>query len=425
MKRVAIIGGGAAGCFAAVNIKRARPDVDVTVYEAGRKLLAKVAVTGGGRCNITNSFAEVRSLESVYPRGFRLMKRMLKEFSQDDVLRWFGELGVRFVTQPDQCVFPESQDAMEIVNALLSAMRRAGVQVNAGSRVSMIEDLASSPDGTDSGRYRLSFAPDADMKPQRADIVLVTSGGSPKRSGLSMLDSLGLEIVEPVPSLFSLNIGSPDGVGRDERLSALMGTVVEGVSVGLAGTRFRAEGPLLVTDWGMSGPAILRLSSYAARYLAENQYKASLMVNWLGDTTADSAVSMLSDMASRNSQKQLSSVHPDRFNGRLWSFLLSRAGLPETRRWAELAGKSLNKLAETLTCDIYPVTGRNKFKGEFVTCGGVSLKEIVPKTLECRSHPGLYFAGEVLDIDAVTGGFNLQAAWSTAAVASKDIVSRI
>ena len=205
---IAIIGGGAAGCFAAVNVKRLHPEAEVTVYEAAAKPLVKVSITGGGRCNLTNSFQEVRSMEQVYPRGHRLMKRLLKEFGNIDVCRWFEDAGVRLVTQPDQCVFPVSQDAMEIVNVLLSLMKHEKVNVRTGCRVAKIEDKA-----TDTERYRISFAPDTDGRTNPdidADIVIVTTGGNPKRGGYSMLDGLDLEIIDPLPSLFSFNIGSPD-----------------------------------------------------------------------------------------------------------------------------------------------------------------------------------------------------------------------
>lgn len=398
--------------------------MEVTVYEAGRKPLAKVAVTGGGRCNLTNSFAAVRSLESVYPRGHRLMKRLLKEFGSAETCRWFEAEGVRLVTQTDQCVFPVSQDAMEIVDALLSGMNRAGAVVMTGHRVSLIKDMGENAAGA---RYRLAFSADSAGRPvpdADADIVLVTTGGCSKQ-WLSMLEGLGLETSEPIPSLFSFNIGVPGQPEeiRNGELSALMGTVVENAVVGLAGTRFRAEGPLLITDWGMSGPAILKLSSYAARHLAENGYRAALMVNWLGHLREAGVSEMLSGIADENPQKLVSNVYPEVFNGRLWEFLLRRAGVPETRRWAELGKKGMSRLVSVLACDSYPVTGRNKFKGEFVTCGGVSLSCIDPNTLECRSHPGLYFAGEVLDIDAITGGFNLQAAWTTGYLAGRSISS--
>ena len=437
-KKVAVIGGGAAGCFAAVNMKEMNPDLDVTVYEAGPVLLAKVAVTGGGRCNLTNSFAEVRSIESVYPRGYRLMKRLLREFSNTDVCDWFEGRGVRLVTQSDQCVFPKSQQSSEIIETLVSGMKSAGVNVAVSHRLTSVLDT----DGDQPERYKLLFDTGCGTEKHQteiyADIVLITTGGSPKKSGLSMLDGLGLEIIDPVPSLFSFNIGAPEALAeirrgrgvqvaltgtrkRDGELSALMGIVTENVVTGLAGTKFRAEGPLLITDWGMSGPAVLKLSSYAAKYLAEQNYSAELMVNWAGKITVPELESVLSRISSSASRKMSANVGPDFLNNRLWTYLLHRAGIPADRRWAEIGSKGLNRIISTLTSDIYPVVGRNKFKGEFVTCGGVSLADIDPKTLESRQHPGLYFAGEVTDVDAVTGGFNLQAAWTMGWVAARAI----
>ena len=437
-KKVAVIGGGAAGCFAAVNMKEMNPDLDVTVYEAGPVLLAKVAVTGGGRCNLTNSFAEVRSIESVYPRGFRLMKRLLREFSNTDVCDWFEGRGVRLVTQSDQCVFPKSQQSSEIIETLVSGMKAAGVNVTVSHRLTSVLDT----DGDKPERYKLSFDTGRGTEKHQteiyADIVLITTGGSPKKIGLSMLDGLGLEIIDPVPSLFSFNIGAPEALAeirkgrgvqvaltgtrkRDAELSALMGIVTENVVTGLAGTKFRAEGTLLITDWGMSGPAVLKLSSYAAKYLAEQNYSAELMVNWAGKIAVPELESVLSRISSSAPRKMSANVGPDFLNNRLWTYLLHRAGIPSDRRWAEIGSRGLNRIISTLTSDIYPVVGRNKFKGEFVTCGGVSLADIDPKTLESRQHPGLYFAGEVTDVDAVTGGFNLQAAWTMGWVAARAI----
>ena len=398
--RIAIVGGGAAGCFAAVNIKEMVPEADVTVYEAGKTPLRKVSLTGGGRCNLTNSFRDVRSFESVYPRGGRLVKRLFNRFSNEDTVKWFNDRGVRLITQDDQRIFPASQDAMEIVNVLENLMKRHGVKVRTSSGVSRIIPL---PYG-----YSLEIRRPSGISEETADNVVVTAGGF-SGSALKMLDGLQTEIVPPVPSLFSFNI---------KEVGSLTGTSVGNVSAGIAGTGFRSEGPLLITDWGMSGPAILKLSSYAARYLADNGYAATLALNWTGGSTADSALSMLSEMASSSPQKQLSSAYPAQLNSRLWSFLLGRSGADGHRRWAETGSRTLRRIAATLTCDSYPVTGKNRFKGEFVTCGGVALSCIDPNTLESRAHPGLYFAGEILDIDAITGGFNLQAAWTTAFTAA-------
>lgn len=411
---IAIIGGGAAGCFASIELKRRMPDARVTVYESGRKLLAKVAVTGGGRCNLTNSFNEVRSIESVYPRGARLMKRLLREFGNEDACRWFEAEGVKLVAQDDQCVFPASQDAMEIVGTLTRLMRKEGVTVRTEHRVGSIR-RAVGQDGGASGNSGFDISFTGNDKPAvRADAVIVATGGSPKPGGLAMLDGLGLDIVPPVPSLFSLCLPGQD-------VTKLTGTVVDGVSVGLAGTKLRASGPLLITHWGMSGPAILRLSSYAARLLHDNGYKGRLVVNWFGDMDEGEVGDMIGDITVKNSSKQLSSAYPMRLNSRLWLHLLRQSGLRPDMRWAGLGMKGRNKMVSTLTGDTYDVDGKNRFKDEFVTCGGVALSNVNMNTLECKACPGLYFAGEVLDVDAVTGGFNLQAAWTMGHVVARKL----
>ncbi len=390
--RIAVIGAGAAGCFSAIELGRRLPDASISIYEAGKVPLAKVAVTGGGRCNLTNSFAGIDNLAKAYPRGERLMKRALSAFSHEDVWKWFEKEGVRLVLQDDNCVFPKSQDAMQIVRTLTGLLRRLDVPIFTGKKV-----VSLMPG------FRIGFSDGTQVE---ADMVIVTTGGA---KAFPFLEALGLEIVPPVPSLFTFNIDSP--------IKELMGTVVEDASASIPGTAFKAAGPLLVTDWGMSGPAILKLSSYAARYLSENGYKATIAVNWLNRTSTE-AREMLDGYAAGNPRKQLSSVHPDELPSRLWDHILAQAGLDTGKKWAETGRKGLNRLAEVLTGDIYSMTGKGRFKDEFVTCGGVALSEINMSTMESRKHPGLYFAGEVLDIDAITGGFNLQAAWSTGYVAA-------
>lgn len=412
--RIAIIGAGAAGCFAAINLKRMCPQADVTIYESGRKPLAKVAVTGGGRCNLTNSFERVRSLAAVYPRGERLMKRLMHEFNQEDVCRWFESEGVRLVTQDDCCVFPQSQDAMEIVGTLTRLIHRNGIELRTGHRVARIEHHGNC-DGT--AGYDIRFAGETSSA-VTADAVIVTTGGSPKASGLDFLRPLDLKTTEPVPSLFSVCLPG-------DSIRELTGTVVEDATVALTGTKMRADGPLLITHWGLSGPAILKLSSYAARTLAENGYKATLSVNWTGDCNEADTLETITGLAVKNPQKQLSSVYPTFLNARLWMHLLSRSGLTGNLRWNELGRKGMNRLVNTLTNSLYRMDGKNRFKEEFVTCGGVALDAINPQTLESRAHPGLYFAGEVLDVDAITGGFNLQAAWTMGFVAAKNIAKDI
>ena len=392
MKRIAVIGAGAAGCFCAAELRRRLPAVKVDVYESGPKPLAKVAITGGGRCNLTNSFEGIRSLGEAYPRGERLMKRLLRVFSQDDTWRWFEAAGVPLVLQDDHCVFPRSQDAMDVVHALLRRME--GVNLFLHTPVH-------------------SIGPDLTVDGEAYDAVVVTTGGAPK--GLPLLESLDLEWVPTVPSLFTFTV-------RDEGLRALMGLVVE-ATVSLPGTPFKADGPLLITDWGLSGPAVLKLSSYAARHLHDAGYQAPLSVNWLSLSESETR-SLLEELSAANPRKQVSNTPPAGLQARLWNYLTVKAGLRPDIRWAELGSKGLNKLVNTLTQDIYAIAGKTRFRDEFVTCGGVALSNLNPATLESKQYPGLYFAGEVLDIDAVTGGFNLQAAWTTGYVAAQSIASK-
>ena len=396
MKRIAVIGAGAAGCFCAAELRRLRPDFRVDVYESGPKALAKVAITGGGRCNLTNSFEGIRSLAEAYPRGERLMKRLLKQFSQEDAWRWFESAGVPLVLQEDHCVFPQSQDAMDIVRALLRRMEGANL---------LLRTPVSSVMPGSTGHLLVDGEP--------YDAVVVTTGGAPK--GLPMLDGLDLEWVPTVPSLFTFTI-------RDEELRSLMGLVVD-ASVSIPGTAFKADGPLLITDWGLSGPAVLKLSSYAARHLHGTGYQAPLSVNWLARNEAQ-AREILQETAAGNPRKQVSNTPVARLQARLWNHLTAKAGLRPDIRWAELGSKGLNKLVNVLTQDAYEIAGKTKFREEFVTCGGVALGNLDPATLESKRHPGLYFAGEVLDIDAITGGFNLQAAWTTAFTVARAIASK-
>ena len=372
------------------------PELAVTVFEAGPKAMAKLAITGGGRCNLTNSFESIRSLGEAYPRGERVLQRALKAFSQEDTVRWFEAEGIPLVLQPDHCWFPRSQRALDIVHCLERGMQGAALRLR--TPVRSIE--------------RCPIRSGMTINGEPFDYVVVTTGGAAK--GLPFLEGLGLEIIPPVPSLFTFTIPDP-------ALRSLMGLVTD-ASIGLAGTSFKAEGPLLITDWGLSGPAVLKLSSYAARHLAEQQYKGTVIVNWLNAKENDAREQLL-EMAAGNPQKLLSSVHP--VQQRLWEHLLQRAGLRKDLRWAELGSKGLNRLTATLTADSYPLTGKSKFRDEFVTAGGVALSNINLSTLESKTHPGLYFAGEVLDIDAITGGFNLQAAWSTGYVCAQNIVKSL
>ena len=388
--RIAIVGGGAAGFFLAVNLKEMVADMAVTIFERSPRVLTKVEVSGGGRCNCTNSFARVTDLSQVYPRGHRLMKRLFNVFNYEDAYRWFESHGVPLVTQDDECVFPQAQDSHAIIDCFLTLAKRYQIAIEKGVKVQSLADLKG------------------------FDYVAVTTGGSPKGEGLRWLEDLGHETESPVPSLFTFSID-------DERLHALMGLVVDDAVVHIPGTKLRADGALLITHWGLSGPAILRLSSYAARHLAENNYQAPLSINWLHGSEVD-AQEALQEMAVREPQKQLTTCNPFDLQQRLWSYLVEKALADRCRiRWAEMNKKDVNRLVNVLVNDTYQIAGRAPFKDEFVTCGGVSLKAVNPVTLESRHVPRMYFAGEVLDIDGVTGGFNFQAAWTTAYTVASSI----
>ena len=384
--KTAIIGGGAAGFFLAINLKELCPRMEVTIFEKSKKVLAKVEVSGGGRCNCTNSFSAVSDLSQVYPRGHRLMKRLFKTFDHRDAYAWFERHGVRLVTQDDNCVFPASQDSHTIINLFLAEARRHGIDIKTSTKIDSIEELSD------------------------FDYIAITTGGGTAAMA-------GVPVIEPVPSLFTFSIA-------DEALRALMGTVVENATAFIPGTSFRASGPLLITHWGMSGPAILKLSSYAARELHDHNYQMPLAVNWT--SRKDPEIQQeLQEIIIRHSQKQLSSIRPFDLPSRLWNYLLEKTlGERAQNRWQNLNKKELNRLVNVLCNDNYQIAGRAAFKDEFVTCGGISLSAVNPQTLESKDLPHVFFAGEVLDIDGITGGFNFQAAWTTAYTVTQAISKR-
>jgi len=375
-KRVAIVGGGAAGFFLAVNLKEMCPEMEVTIFEKSKKVLAKVEVSGGGRCNCTNSFEAVTDLQQVYPRGHRLLKRLFKTFDHRDAYEWFERHGVRLVTQEDNCVFPMSQDSHTIINMFLAEAKRHGVEIRTQCKIESLEQLK-----------------DYDY------IAITTGGGTASMTGVPVIDA--------VPSLFTFSI-------EDEALRALMGTVVEDATASIPGTKHRATGPLLITHWGMSGPAILKLSSYAARDLHDHNYQMPLAVNWTSSKEPE-IQQELQEIIIRHPQKQISSIRPFNLPSRLWDYLVTKTlGERAQNRWQNLNKKELNRLTNALCNDQYQIAGRAAFKDEFVTCGGIDLSAINTNTLNAKTLPQLYFAGEVLDVDGVTGGFNFQAAWTTA-----------
>ncbi len=386
--KTAIVGGGAAGFFLAINLKELCPQMEVTILERSRHLLRKVRVSGGGRCNCTNTFEDVGDLATAYPRGHRLMKRLLKGFSQRDAYAWMEHHGVRLTVQPDHCVFPASQKSQTIIDCFLGHARRLGVNIVTDRRIDSLEQLDD------------------------CDYIAITTGGMAQKE--ACLWGADHPTETPVPSLFTFGIADP-------ALHELMGTVVESATAFLPGTKFRATGPLLVTHWGMSGPAILKLSSYAARHLAQCGYRTPLAVNW---TSANEEVARLhlQRLTDTHPQKLVTSIRPFDLPARLWSYIATRTQV-DGKRWADLSKKDINRLTTALTADTYDIDSRAPFKDEFVTCGGIALSAVHPTTLESRLRPRLYFAGEVLDIDGITGGFNFQAAWTTAYTVAQAIAA--
>ncbi len=379
-KKVAVIGGGAAGFFLAINLKECCPQAEVTIMERAGRVLRKVELSGGGRCNLTNTFQDISDLRQVYPRGHRLLGRLFRVFDHRHTWQWFEQRDVRLVAQPDHCVFPQSQDARTVSGLFIAEAHRLGVEVKTGCWVQSLDELSG------------------------YDYVCVTTGGQPRPDGLLWLQQ---PVVEPVPSLFSLSIA-------DERLTALTGTVVPAASLVIPATKLRASGPLLITHWGVSGPAVLRLSSYAARWLHEARYQSPLLVNWAGCIEAE-ALTMLTTLTQTCAKKLIPSVSPFGVPQRLWAYLAEKSlGQRAHAPWGSLNAKELRRLASVVTADACTISGRAPHRDEFVTCGGIDLSAVNPHTLESRTRPGLFFAGEVLDIDGVTGGFNFQAAWTTA-----------
>jgi len=383
---IIVIGGGAAGFFAALSCKFHHPEYTVTLVEKSDKLLAKVAVSGGGRCNVTHACFDNKTLSKFYPRGERQLYKLFFQFNAKDTVTWFESRGVKLKTEADNRMFPVSDNSQTIIDCLVSEANKLGVVIQKGVSVS-------------------------DIRETRADKIIIASGGSPKLAGFDWLKNLGHTIIPPVPSLFTFNM-------PDEPIKKLMGVVANPVSLRIKGVKAESIGPLLITHWGMSGPAVLKLSSLCARELSEIDYTFEVVVNWLNENEVQMR-DQLSITLEKFGKRQLGNINPFQLPSRLWLFLLEKNEIDPTIPWNELGKKRHNQLMNTLLNDAYKVKGKTTFKEEFVTCGGVALDEVSFDTMESKICPGIYFAGEVLDIDAVTGGFNFQAAWTTGFVAGK------
>ncbi len=401
--KVAVIGGGAAGFFAAIHAKENHPEARVTIFEKSKKLLSKVKVSGGGRCNVTNGTTSISDLSKAYPRGEKQLKKAFRIFNTQHTMDWFEQRNVPLMIQEDNCVFPVSQDSQSIIDCFLRESRKSGIQIKTGHGVASIVPK--------DGRLQLHFLKNI-APPTLFDKVIVATGGSPKRKGLLWLEELEHKISEPVPSLFTFNMPS-------EHVRELMGIVVEPAMASIQGTNLKASGPLLITHWGMSGPAILKLSAFGARILSETDYQFKVQVSWVNTHNSEKVRTDISQISQQQAKKILANFRPYLLPERLWHFLLEKIDLPKDKRWGEIGKKGINKIVNILTHDIYQVNGKTTFKEEFVTCGGVSLDSIDMKTMQSKVCPNLYFTGEVMDIDGITGGYNFQAAWTTAFIAGK------
>ncbi len=398
---IAIIGGGAAGFFAAISCKKHHPEADVTLYEKSDKLLAKVKISGGGRCNVTHACFSNAQLVKFYPRGGSQLKKVFSQFSTQDTIQWFESRGVKLKTEEDNRMFPVTDNSQTIIDCLINESKKLGIKIWMHSPVALMKKNPGSK------HFDISVG---DKESVAVDKIIIATGGSPKVSGFKWLEDMGHHIETPVPSLFTFNM-------PNERIKELMGVSVEQVAVRIQGTKLAAEGPLLITHWGMSGPAILKLSSFGARTLHEIDYRFTVLINWLGGINEEKLREQLPVEIEKLNRTTISNKNPFRLPNRLWLFFLDRLDISATKTWAELSKKELNRLITLLTNDAYYAEGKTTFKEEFVTCGGVSLNDINLETMESKIVPGLYFAGEVIDVDAVTGGFNFQAAWSTGHVA--------
>ncbi|MEJ2529554.1 MAG: NAD(P)/FAD-dependent oxidoreductase [Gammaproteobacteria bacterium] len=400
---IAVIGGGAAGFFAAIAVKENYPFAKVVILEKTQQLLAKVKVSGGGRCNVTNGCTSISELSTAYPRGGKALKKAFHTFNTKHAIQWFESRGVALVTQEDNCVFPASQNSQSIIDCFLQQAKMLHVQIELGRGIKAIKPIDD--------RLELEFI-EENVPARTFDKVIVATGGCPHKKGLRWLERLHHKIEAPVPSLFTFNMPK-------EPITELMGIVVENTLVGIQGSKLKSAGPLLITHWGMSGPAILKLSALGARLLSEKGYEFQIQVNWAGLQNNQVVMDDLMTIASEHPHKLLANIRPYSLPERLWRHLLKRGDMSASKKWGELGKKGLNRLVNLLSNDIYSVRGKSRFKEEFVTCGGVSLESVDLNTMQSKVCKNLYFAGELLDIDGITGGYNFQAAWTTAYIAAR------
>ncbi|ANI90424.1 flavoprotein [Arachidicoccus ginsenosidimutans] len=404
-KTFIIIGGGAAGFFCAVNAARLSRDLKVVILEKSSKVLSKVKVSGGGRCNVTHHCFDVNELIKKYPRGKNFLKKEFFNFSPKNTVEWFEQRGVQLKTEADGRMFPITDSSQTIIDCLLNEAKKYNVEIRLNANV---HQLFKEND---------NWVIDLGYEKIKADFVCIACGGFPKIEQFSWLKNLEHSIEMPVPSLFTFNI-------PENNITQLMG-ISSVAQVKILGTKLVEQAPLLITHWGLSGPAILRLSAWGARILAEKNYEFSIHINWLPQYNEQSLRNDWNDIRNKISSQKIIDKNPFDLPKRLWQYFLSKAEIDEDLYWSKLPSKQQNKLIQILVADEYHIKGKTTFKEEFVTCGGISLSEIDVQTMQSRLHKNLFFAGEILDVDGVTGGFNFQHAWSSGWIAAKTVAANV
>lgn len=400
-----IIGGGAAGFFCAVNAARINPFLKVILLEKSMKLLSKVKISGGGRCNVTHALFDITEMSKRYPRGQNFVKKTFHQFFTTETIKWFEDRGVILKAEKDGRMFPVTDSSQTIIDCLMREANKYGVEIRLNSEVRSIKY-----------EERMFQVQLSDSRLLTSDFVCLATGGYPKTSMFEWLKNLGHTVVEPVPSLFTFNLPK-------HPITELMGVSVEKARVKIEATKLVEEGPVLITHWGLSGPAVLRLSAWGARELAVNNYQFIVHINWLPVFNEQSLKTEFQALRHSLVNKKLIN-HNFSLPNRLWQFLLVQSGSNEEMRWSDIPAKVENALIKNLADYVVKVKGKTTFKEEFVTAGGINLKEVDANTMMSKIVPNLFFAGEVLDVDGITGGFNFQHAWTSGWIAAKNIVAR-
>lgn len=395
---IIIVGGGAAGFFTAINIVEKNPKLKVAILERGKNVLEKVRISGGGRCNVTHACFEPNELVKFYPRGEKELRGPFHQFCSGDTIEWFEKHGVELKIEDDGRMFPVSNSSQTIIDCFLNATQKLGIAVLTGQSVQSIFKKDN------------CWKIETQNEQYLTEKLVLATGSNPKM--WELLQTFGHAVVSPVPSLFTFNI-------KDPRIKDLMGLSAL-ATVKVKDTKLTATGPLLITHWGMSGPGILKLSAWGARILHDRNYQFTIYVNWLNDVDTDDAEKLLKEIKLEQAKKAVSKKSPFEFPNRLWESLVLASGIQEETKWADLSKTQLQSLAKQLSNGSFQVNGKSTFKEEFVTAGGIDLKEINFKTMESKLHENLYFAGEIVNIDAITGGFNFQNAWTSGFIVAEN-----